>query len=262
MGRRRHGGVPVSFFSFQDIITTVTGILILVTLILALDMTTTVKRDAATDPAPKDNSATRLAETNAAIESATRRLRALSEALADLPQQSAGVEKAQHGDLAQSNLALTAQVAELEREANDAESRASAAISQLAREQDRQQQMQASLRSADTDIKALKDHGNVRLLPGAQGKTPILIEVHAKTASVGRAEANGELVLTQQIAEADLAAALTRLEQGADAERSYFVVYLRPDGVTLAARMIAMLEASRFDVGWDLLGEGQRLFKE
>src|SRR5262245_5426312 len=38
MSRRGRGGTPISLFSFQDIITSVTGIMILVTLILALDV--------------------------------------------------------------------------------------------------------------------------------------------------------------------------------------------------------------------------------
>src|SRR5688572_28379815 len=37
MSRRGRGGTPMSFFAFQDIITSVTGIMILVTLILALE---------------------------------------------------------------------------------------------------------------------------------------------------------------------------------------------------------------------------------
>src|SRR5688500_3894328 len=38
--RRRSAGSPVSFFSFQDIVTSVTGILILVTLLMTLDLIT------------------------------------------------------------------------------------------------------------------------------------------------------------------------------------------------------------------------------
>ena len=38
MSRRGRGGTPISLFSFQDIITSVTGIMILVTLILALEV--------------------------------------------------------------------------------------------------------------------------------------------------------------------------------------------------------------------------------
>src|SRR5262245_50889879 len=38
MSRRGRSGVPISLFSFQDIVTSVTGIMILVTLFLALDI--------------------------------------------------------------------------------------------------------------------------------------------------------------------------------------------------------------------------------
>src|SRR5687767_1677296 len=38
MSRRGRGGTPISLFSFQDIITSVTGIMILITLILALEV--------------------------------------------------------------------------------------------------------------------------------------------------------------------------------------------------------------------------------
>ena len=38
MGHRRAGAPPISLFSFQDIITSVTGIMILVTLMMSIEL--------------------------------------------------------------------------------------------------------------------------------------------------------------------------------------------------------------------------------
>ena len=88
MTRRRRKSSPFSLFSFQDIVTSVTAVIILITLILTLDLVT---RQQASASSQLDKSVTEL---RAALEQAEAELRVLKQQLQDV-----GARTLQHASL-------------------------------------------------------------------------------------------------------------------------------------------------------------------
>ena len=59
MGRRKRAAAPFSLFAFQDIITSVTGLLLLITMLMAVDLVQNLSRAAA---APQEQKSTQVAK--------------------------------------------------------------------------------------------------------------------------------------------------------------------------------------------------------
>lgn len=262
--RRRSAGTPVSFFSFQDIITSVTGILILVTLLMTLELVTRA-RFLAEGPAPGPDA---LPALHRAIQHAEIRRdwlrgeverlgRALASAAATSPLVTADeLRRIEYevGSTAERNDALRARQretlaavarerVELEKVASEAESAAT-----------RAQQLQAK---ADE----LRRSNRLVMLPGAgAGKSPVFVESSAAGLVAGTSDVDGRVMPAKRWPVGSLDA-LTRWAESRSRTREYFLVLVRPDGVETANEAVDRLRDAGFDVGWEPMDAAVTVFQ-
>jgi len=258
--RDRQLGPPLSFFSFQDIITCVTGILVLITLMLALDLATR-KQLAEVKAAPdlqaqrgrlgharreRDaliaevesrtasiNAASRL--NPAAVEDAIKRL------AAQIPIFRAGIV-----GLAEDNAAARRKKDEIDKQAD---------LLAQARE-DWKAKLQEAIRKPPPPAAARR----IRFLPGNAEKMAIIVECRAEGLHFGTVAADGGVEPLRFIAVNQLARELGRFASTRNRQTEYFVFYVRPDAVEVFDTAHRLL--SDFDVGWDALPSEQELFRE
>jgi hypothetical protein len=261
MGRRSNQGAPISFFSFQDIITTVTGILILVTLLLSLDLSTSaVSESSPTDnPTPIDDD--RLRAAHSELLATKARAQILSEVVDAAGSSPQGVVAAEQTELVQSAWILEQQVVAAAQSRRQAANARQDAVVTHQQSTALKEKLEAQLSQTHAELAELAKRGNVRLLAGVQTKAAVVIECRADGIRVGRISDSGELKLTQQIARSDLGAGLRRVSDSLRPSAEYFVVYIQPDAIKCGGDVLDQLRGTGFDVGWDLLGSARRLFE-
>lgn len=254
--RSKAGGVPISLFSFQDLITSLSGILILLVLLMAVEVAlrkvvplkTDAPRDASVDPAQ------------------------LRESVASLKQRIVSLQKAVTASTSLDAVSLAEQTTTAERKRSDLQK-------ELARLQEQQVSLQnrldvareeAALRRKlnkplEEELNRLKaalaqaaDDSKVFYIPEeGVAKTPILVECSGSSIRVGfisRAE--------QPVAFATDAKGLNlfarHISQFSPA-REYFVFMIKPSAVYIWGSFRAKATALNFDVGYDALEEGKSL---
>jgi hypothetical protein len=255
MNRLRQGGqARISFFSFQDIITSVTGILILVTLMLSFSVTT--------------------AETTSAEEQQLNAARArLSETEAENERlQQRRIEAATLPDPAQ----LQTQIESLQREQSELQKQVQQSETTLASARERRQKQTAQTQAAaalrekintleqqldELREKAARAKSNVNvvyIVPDVETrqnpKTPIAIVVSGDRLRAQRL--NGSELQDIQISSADsLDPVLTRHKP----DRDFLVFYFRPSGARWFAPFRSMARERGFEVGYDAVEENKQL---
>jgi hypothetical protein len=265
---RRAGESPMSFFSFQDVITSVTGILVLVTLLLTLELVTREELTAAVVPeasaggAPDVPVAQRLADAQAELAALRQEVEALDAALGEAAASSplaGGVDVAavgrDVGELERANAKTRAQLAAAERAV-------SALRDDVAREHARTREAAAQSDEAARRLDRLRRSPGLILLPGADDeKRPLFVECAAGGLTVGSPDESGRL---QSIVRMDGGVAavddLLAWAAARDAAAECFVVMVRPDAVGTSRPVINRLREAGFDVGWEPLPAGAPLF--
>lgn len=241
---RRHHETPFSLFSFQDIIAAVTGVVLLLTLLLMLELILRHPNTAeAATPAPAIDEV----ELRARLERARQQLLTTpaptSETeLARARQAIASMEKLL-GVLQQQAAAATAQTqglaADLQRQRQELDALA-AQTAELRR--------QAELERATT---------RVTLLGGDRaGMMTWFVECAAEDVRVGRIDDDGAAMMVHRFNDA-YGALQWALTQPRELER--FVLLVRPGGVGAFDALQAPLRAAGYSVGWDLWTEPERL---
>jgi hypothetical protein len=268
---RRHHGAPVTFFSFQDIILSVTGILILVTLLLTLELATRAELVTQTPVQMLDP-----AQINAQVATVERRRAALQEEVQGLERLLAEVGKAQlgpTGSIEELRGALTARraaVARLQQEAESLDAAAegkregAGAIRAASAELEAEAvKLEASARAAAAELANQVPTNRLFFLPGqGDGKRPLIVECSAKQVRVGQPNEKGELVELASWAGADGVHGFSQWVRSRDAGREYLVLFARPDGTGQYERAHLQLARLGFDVGWDAIPEDVVLFAE
>ncbi|MBI2826548.1 MAG: hypothetical protein HYX69_17895 [Planctomycetia bacterium] len=259
---RRHRSSPFSLFSFQDIITSVTGIIILLTLILALELVTR-KPSAQGGSSPDNSEQLRESIAEAAAESAQleealeKRTARVQELAAASPQQLAREKR----DVEQEVQRLEAEVQQLVRQAETTSREKKEAVAKSEdRELDRKElkQREATLRSLAEKLKDLKrkDHLIYNLSRDA-GKRAWLVDVSPdKLAAAPLGEAVPPTVFEESSAFAR-ARSFIDFTKRRDPKTEYFVFLIRPAAVETFADIRLKLEGSGFDIGFDVIGSGQ-----
>lgn len=254
MRSRRRGSVstPFSLFAFQDIITSVTGIMILVTLMLALDL---LQRKASSPP---NQTAAVTADLESAIAENERQIAQLQAELGRLQSELRDATRFNASQL-RDQLADTRELqADVQRELQAFEREKQQIEQQRARvEQERQRrasdaetidQLADKIQETKEQIQELKQSNRLIFNPGAgSDKNPWLVEVDAAgltAARMGRAERPTEF--------GDVPAFQRWLAQrnvGSD----YFVLLVKPGGIDAFHEALERLQQRNFDVGYDLL---------
>lgn len=276
--RLRSGiGTRISFFAFQDIITSVTGILILVTLILALYVNETTPVTAQQSELKQKLSASlrELQTVSAQVEERQKNLAALASA-PDPARLKEDIRQLQEQLTSQSNHMNALEKGQAEQQAaaavkaeqlglTDLRQRAGAVRKQLESQQitnaalaetvtqtERQQQeMKEKIERAESEHK-------LWLLPETTptGKKPVLVVVSATKVAcdrfndlAGHREFSGARVVT------DFTEGLRRWSAIDD----YLVFYVRPTGIDLFNRCSAAAKRAGFQIGYDAVEENTQI---
>ncbi|HUG91482.1 MAG TPA: hypothetical protein VML55_11640 [Planctomycetaceae bacterium] len=256
MSRRGRANAAFSLFAFQDIITSVTGIMLLVTMLLALEL---LQRQESSPPAATAQISRDLeqvvAEQRAEIKEIEAQLSQEQAELAELAAYDLARAERQSAELAGMNRRLEQELAELRRNESESERRAREA---RAREQQQAtdartvEQLQDEARRKQAQLARLKAAGRVVFNPTAgDAKTPWLVEVAAAGLSVAE---TGRAAPPQTFADAGSFLAWARRQNPAAV---YFVLLIKPDGIETYRTLFAELRRLNFDLGFDLLTSSQ-----
>ncbi len=275
---RQSSSPKISFFAFQDIITAVSGILILIVLMLAAGL----DKDAAvasneSNPELQNRLAELLAE-QTHLEIETLRLRetlAMAHSLPDTHQISIEVDALRNrlqqtrqrtADLkaeAESQEAATRQqdtllgladlrssLDKLRRDADDVEKRVSAAAAIG-------HQMEEQVRDAQSKLLMVKAReGQLWLVPGKDTSTmePVLVTVSGSGLLVDRFDKPAERVVVN--ASSALAGIDRQLEKFNKANQ-YLVFLIRPSGIELFEEVSEAVRGKGFSIGFDAIAESK-----
>lgn len=253
---RRSSSPPISLFSFQDIITSVTGIMILVTLMLGLEL---IQR---TVNAPPQKTAEITTAMETAVENVVEEIEDLKQQLAATQQdvmELAGIDPEdlirELKELEVVNRRLKEDVTESERQSTEADRRKKEAEAEKARRKNDPrtlEEMTRETRRIEEELRKLKQSNRVIFNPAAgSAKQPWLVELSDRgftVAEVGKVQPPSKF--------ADLNAFHSWASKR-DATNEYFVLLIKPTGVDSFPQITALLQQLKFDLGYDLLTANQ-----
>jgi len=287
---RSKGLAPTSFFSFQDIITCISGILILVTLLLSTQVNPNQEAETREKDKKVENQEQELSATLDQAAGVKQTIQIIQRAQIDargLP----GVFELQR-DIARIQTLHRDKVAELEREKQQrlAEQKAAeekerewaaTATNTTARLEDvekavrdvkakleekkrKRDEMLAQLHEARADDEAMqKNRNKIWLIPDASGdaKKSLVAVVSSREVSLrqfNRAEEAKKLTGPVSVA------AFKRLLEPYPSSDYYTVFYVKPSGIQLFKKLRKAVEDAGYDTGYDPLDENAELalFKE
>jgi len=243
---------PMSFFSFQDIISCTTGILILITLLLTLELVTRKPGP----PAPPPD----MDQLAAEVEAAQQRRDAIEE---NVRLGRERIAQLAGGAIITPNMLknLGNRVQRL----RDSESRSADRIEEAKHRRDELERelkiAQSQLDDATKDIDKLKQQlaeeskkTKVTLLGGkASGKKPLLVECASRAVTVGDVLPTHEIREVKHFEGAQAIRAFLTWAQGRPKDKEYFVLLVRPDAAGEFAVLAGTLKQGLgFDIGWDV----------
>lgn len=259
--RRRNSAPPISLFSFQDIITSVTGIMILVTLMLGLEL---VQR---TENSPQQKTNELSAEMESTLETVAVEIGTVKEQLRERQQQVmdfAGIDplalRQELADVEEINQRLAGELSTSERKRREAGHREEAAAAEKTRrDTDRRlvEELQERIKEAQAELRRLKDSNRVIYNPAAgTSKRPWVVEISDQgflAAEIGKAER------ALQFADAS---SFRRWAARRDSRTEYFVLLIKPTGIDKFDAVSEALKKLNFDLGFDLLTASQTIDPE
>ncbi|MBW3599839.1 MAG: hypothetical protein KY475_21530 [Planctomycetes bacterium] len=259
MTRRSHRRPAFSLFAFQDIITSVTGVVILTTLLLTLEL---IQRELASAAhVPPQVHATLSRE----IEEAERELGRMMEEVRRSEQKLADVEAVAGGRIEATIAQLRQEIVQL----RDAASRWNSQEQLLAKQRDQLRaenrqldpkqvelaQLQREAVRAREKIEELRNSNRLIYNPVAgSGKTAWLVDLSPErllVAAVGRTEPPVQLSAS---ASSWQRSNFVRWLADRDPRIDYFVLLVRPDATDVYEEVRTILELRNFDLGIDLIG--------
>lgn len=251
MSRRNPPSNPFSLFSFQDIITATTGILILLALVLALSV---VAQNSHATPTPDPNGLS--AELERQLENLEAEVAQLQLQDARLPSDaqlagglSAGELRNMRESLQSSIAVLKTQIGNLSTDADSLETtvkteqqepRFVSNASELA-------ELQRKVAETREEIERLKQENRVIYNFRQTSSPPWLVELGSQQILCAKA---GEKQQPKKFANAG---ELIRFAQGLDSSERYFVLFVKPDGIDLFNRIKSELEKAGADIGIELI---------
>ena len=256
---RKRGGAPFSLFAFQDAITSVCGVVVLITLILALNLT---RRVALEDPPETAEIVQRTEELRLKIENVKKELDDLEDSFRDVSDDfefdiSATDAKR---ELESSKERLDAARAERERlrEKREKERDALEKISNAERENER---LKEELKQAEEKAKAAKESANGSLDPNSVyfafpddvSEKPWFVDLSENKIVVSPSTQNEEKREFANTSEF-MTWAKTRSKKD-----EYFVLIARPSGAGAFDVLSLELERDGYKIGIDLVGENFKL---
>lgn len=254
--KRRSNRVPVTLFSFQDIITTLSGILILLTLLMAVEVIEK-KGNPQQDPVVDDDAEDQvLADLRARLTALRNCAPApLPPAPERLAGQSAAVvaaklveEEAMSKRVASQLDEATRTHAGLEEKRREATAKLEAVRAELVRARD-------AAAAAGKELDALRKDKRLTLIPEKlTGKKPLLVECSKDSILVSRL---GERALAGRFGtDYDARRAFQKfIAESFSPSANYVVFMVKPSGLEVGFPLIDQVRGHGFDVGYDALEE-------
>lgn len=266
----------ISFFAFQDVIASVTGILILVTLILASHLEQVVDSESVQAPEALQRHLAALLEEQTQLELRSRLLTdslALAQAQPDVAKLDLDIatlntriqEEQKRLDSAKSQSERQRQ-ASIQRDAtlgltalrNEVEKTRADALAIADKERAARietQKLEKELKHAETILLKVKSQkGQMWLIPDekATSKEPILAIVSREGVTLERFDKpESRRVFTS----AESFSGFSRFLETNTANNQYFVFYLRPSGIALFNQISERAKEKHFEIGFDALDE-------
>ncbi|MBI4327671.1 MAG: hypothetical protein HY674_20765 [Chloroflexi bacterium] len=279
---RAHSGLRISFFAFQDIVTSVTGILILMTLILTLYLNSSalLSEMAALEPTPLQRKLAQALEQvgrlNAQNEALQQNL-ATAAATPDTNRLQADIETLQQQITRASSSLTRAQTRLTEQQQAEREKETTLGLADLGQHAEEIKQEIQTLRqtnqAAQVEIKDLEKRNQqieakaekarqgapkLWLVPEADvsGKEPLLVTVSGAKIVCERFD-KPEARKEMPAAEGDRLFA--DFLNGLQPAKDYLVFYVRPSGIGLFKRCRSTARNAGFDVGYDAVEENKQI---
>lgn len=261
MSRRRHHSQAFSLFSFQDIITSVTGIIVLITLLLTVEL---LQRDTTIPERQSEALADQLREAIADANQETKESQNLLLQREQLVTESAALSLDQleweNSNTSQQITRLQAEVQTLKSQLDTSGRHRDKWLARRAgQDKDRQDLMQIrdEIREIDEKLHKLKRSNRAIFNPSStSGKTAWIVDVSSRSISVARVGIKtAPSVFSAKLGNGHVRAFLRWASQRTPAS-DYFLLLVRSTGGKTYDVLHAGLRKRGFALGFDLIGEG------
>lgn len=255
--KRRASQLKISLFSFQDIITSVTGVMILVTLMLSLELINRKENSPPVQTAEQITTTDKTIEQlRAEIQIAEQQLAAAKQSVTDLPSFDAKELAEMNRDISQNADRLRSELTKLRSALND--KRHDADQSRIADEQGKLTEgkiidsLESEIAEIEQKIKDLEGSNRVFFSSGIKDKTVWIVEITARGYSVAQ--------IGIQMAPLQFATA-NELEQWLatiNAASSALYLLVKPGGASYFHTLQEALR-SKIDFGYQVVGSSQQI---
>jgi DNA repair exonuclease SbcCD ATPase subunit len=275
------GGAPKSsFFSFQDIIMAVTGILIIIALMLALQIDRVTERidpdhvSNDSDPLDGDHAGLASLELNLAnlkekletLQAAARKTESLSEIqmeierleeriVANTPRQVSEKITGNHPIKSDEMRAKAAEIIRLREEIRECEKAIAESSDSAGDVSRRMKELEEKVKAMEAEVAAARiKNKSIRLIRELSDTTkePVIVDVGRKSMRILRFDK------PQVISAASLNEFYTQIRKFRK-EDQYFVLYFRPSGASWFEELTQAVKNSGFEVGYDAIDEDAEL---
>jgi hypothetical protein len=257
MGRRRSGAPPISLFSFQDIITSVTGIMILVTLMMSIELVRQRYKGGQVQVSRThiEQFKATLAEAQAEINDLNARRQRGTEILRDMASVSALQLQEESRELRRLVAQLATEAADLQLKAKDAQCREDDAERVMRNSEQSTAQLKKRVENLRDQIARLKKQNRVIYNPAGSEKSTWLVEINEDRLTVAPLGKVAAPIVFEHATRADDFLSWARSR---DLRTEYFLLLIKPDSGIMGFKEIHLrLHDAGFDVGYDLLSPGQ-----
>ena len=254
----------MSFFSFQDIICCVTGVLVLITLLMAIELArrpqtlgvnaqttsldwVTLNSQLKEAEKHRDNLTASLSRTQATLTQLSKTAVLTPGMLTDLRRRVEALRRSLQQQEA-SNSETQAEQARLAKEVSATQETRDALA-----ERSRQLQQQIALARARV---------RVTLIGGkATDKKPYLVECSSNQVTVADVLPSGEARRVQQFSGKEAINSFLKWALSRDSSREYFILLVRPNAAGEFSMLRVMLQNTDFTLGWDVWPPEKSLFR-
>lgn len=252
MSRRNRNSSTFSLFAFQDIITSLTGIIILITMILMLDL---INRKHNSPEIKTEETINILQQASVEMQQEIEEFREQLALNTDLIRFDPQTLREQVPELTYLNQKLNERLLHLRKEETDTKRRAKEIQDEReSRSSDRQtlKILRVELEKSRKDLEKMRKSNRIIFNPTpGDTKSPSLIEIDANrllTAKVG---------VTAPPKMFSSATAFQSWISGKDPQKEYFVLLVKPSGIDFFEQVRSILTKDGFDIGYDLLTSDQ-----
>jgi hypothetical protein len=257
--RRRDSELRFSLFMFQDIITCVTGIMILITLILGLEFITRVNASPAEQTVQQDDETKEsIAELKHEIEIAEAKIKSARIPVEDLPSLDADDLKRRADDMAAESDAIEAEIATEEARLNakkgTLDSTKNASVEEIANIHQEIKRIEEQIAEAKKRLKDIEGGKRVYYKTGVHGKATWIIEVTSEGYRVAQI---GVAARPRSMTVVDLFAWAKTLDRS-----NAFLLVIKPGSKSAMEKCRSLLTEQQnggFDVGIHLVGLDQEV---